>query len=145
MFSLTYSFLSLSVIVDNTFGAGGYIVRPIDHGADIVIHSATKWSKFITFLFLLTLCWPVFTVGGHGTTIAGVIIDSGNFDWAASGKFPGYTEPSEGFHGLIYSEKFGRKAFATKVRIEVLKDMGACLSPQSAFLMLQGSKSLDRF
>lgn len=72
----------IPLIVDNTFGMGGYLVRPIDHGADIVVHSATKW------------------IGGHGTTLGGVVIDSGKFDWAASGKFPDFTEPSEGYHGL---------------------------------------------
>ncbi|KAL8283640.1 hypothetical protein RQP46_005435 [Phenoliferia psychrophenolica] len=112
------------MIVDNTFGAGGYIVRPIEHGADIVVHSATKW------------------IGGHGTTIAGVVIDSGKFDWT-SGKFPKFTEPSPGYHGLRYVETFGRIAYATKVRIEVLKDLGATLSANSAFLILQGIETLS--
>ncbi|KAJ1303755.1 hypothetical protein OPQ81_008179 [Rhizoctonia solani] len=115
----------LPLIVDNTFGAGGYYVRPIEHGADIVVHSATKW------------------IGGHGTTIAGVIVDSGKFDWAASGRFPGFTEPSEGYHGLKFSETFGPLAFAVKLRTEILRDLGASLNPFGAFLLLQGLETLS--
>lgn len=115
----------IPLVVDNTFGAGGYIVRPIEFGADIVVHSATKW------------------IGGHGTTIAGVVIDSGKFDWVASGKFPGFTEPSEGYHGMRYSETFGAVAFAIKVRVEILRDLGSCLSANSAFLLLQGLETLS--
>ncbi|KAL8278640.1 hypothetical protein RQP46_008932 [Phenoliferia psychrophenolica] len=115
---------SIPLIVDNTFGAGGFLVRPIEHGADIVVHSATKW------------------IGGHGTTIAGVVIDGGKFDWS-SGRFPGFTEPSEGYHGLKFHETFGAVAFAIKVRVEVLRDLGSCLSPQSAFLLLQGLETLS--
>jgi len=103
----------------------GYLCRPIDHGADIVVQSATKW------------------IGGHGTTIAGVIIDSGKFDWAKSGKFPGFTSPSEGYHGLVFSETFGRVAFAIKVRTELLRDLGPCLNPFGAFLLLQGLETLS--
>ncbi|KAL1733488.1 Cys/Met metabolism PLP-dependent enzyme-domain-containing protein, partial [Schizophyllum commune] len=88
----------IPLIIDNTFGIGGYLIRPIEHGADIVVHSATKW------------------IGGHGTTIGGVIVDSGKFDWRKSGKFPGFTEPAEGYHGLIFSDTFGAAAFAVKVR-----------------------------
>lgn len=91
----------IPLIVDNTFGAGGYIIQPIKYGADVVVHSATKW------------------IGGHGTTIAGVIIDSGKFDWTKSGKFPAFTEPAEGYHGLRFSETFGAAAFAVRVRTEV--------------------------
>jgi O-acetylhomoserine/O-acetylserine sulfhydrylase len=116
---------NIPLIVDNTFGAGGYIVRPIEHGADIVVHSATKW------------------IGGHGTTIGGVVIDSGKFDWARSGKFPGFTQASEGYHGLKMSETFGPIAFAIKCRIEILRDLGACLNPFGAFLLLQGLETLS--
>ncbi|KAF8274333.1 O-acetylhomoserine ami [Lactarius quietus] len=112
------------LIVDNTFGMGGYLIRPIDHGADIVVHSATKW------------------IGGHGTTIAGVIVDSGKFDWT-SGRFPSFTSPSEGYHGLKFSETFGNHAFATKLRIEILRDLGATLNPFAAFLLLQGLETLS--
>ncbi len=91
----------IPLIVDNTFGIGGYLVRPIDFGADIIVHSATKW------------------IGGHGTTIAGVIIDAGKFDWKQNDKFPGFTEPSEGYHGLVFADTFGSVAYATKVRTEV--------------------------
>ncbi|KAM5541642.1 hypothetical protein V8D89_004832 [Ganoderma adspersum] len=113
------------LIVDNTFGMGGYLIRPIDHGADIVVHSATKW------------------IGGHGTTIAGVVIDSGKFDWTKSGRFPDFTEPSEGYHGLKFSETFGPVAFAVKVRVEVLRDLGSALNPFGAFLLLQGLETLS--
>jgi O-acetylhomoserine/O-acetylserine sulfhydrylase len=114
----------IPLIVDNTFGMGGYLIRPIEHGADIVVHSATKW------------------IGGHGTTIAGVIVDSGKFDWT-SGRFPDFTSPSEGYHGLKFSETFGNLAFATKLRIEILRDLGATLNPFAAFLLLQGLETLS--
>ncbi|CAE6427875.1 unnamed protein product, partial [Rhizoctonia solani] len=115
----------IPLIVDNTFGAGGYYIRPIEHGADIVVHSATKW------------------IGGHGTTIAGVVVDSGKFDWVASGRFPSFTEPSEGYHGLKFSELFGSLAFAGKLRAEILRDLGAALNPFGAFLLLQGLETLS--
>ncbi|EMD35934.1 hypothetical protein CERSUDRAFT_115838 [Gelatoporia subvermispora B] len=115
----------IPLIVDNTFGMGGYLVRPIDHGADIVVHSATKW------------------IGGHGTTIAGVIIDAGKFDWTRSGKFPSFTEPSDGYHGMKFSETFGPLAFAVKVRVEILRDLGSALNPFGAFLLLQGLETLS--
>ncbi|KAL1705798.1 Cys/Met metabolism PLP-dependent enzyme-domain-containing protein [Schizophyllum commune] len=115
----------IPLIIDNTFGIGGYLIRPIEHGADIVVHSATKW------------------IGGHGTTIGGVIVDSGKFDWRKSGKFPGFTEPAEGYHGLIFSDTFGAAAFAVKVRVELLRDVGPCLSPFAAFLLLQGLETLS--
>ncbi|EIN04427.1 O-acetylhomoserine ami [Punctularia strigosozonata HHB-11173 SS5] len=115
----------IPLIVDNTFGIGGYLIRPIDLGADIVVHSATKW------------------IGGHGTTIGGVVIDSGKFDWTRSGKFPSFTEPSEGYHGLVFSQTFGPLAFAVKVRVEILRDLGATLNPFAAFLLLQGLETLS--
>ncbi|KAK4222415.1 Cys/Met metabolism PLP-dependent enzyme-domain-containing protein [Podospora fimiseda] len=116
----------IPVIVDNTFGAGGYFVRPIDHGADIVVHSATKW------------------IGGHGTTIAGVIVDSGKFDWGANAKrFPQFVEPSEGYHGLKFWETFGAISFAIRVRVEILRDLGACLNPFGAQQLLIGIETLS--
>ncbi|KAH7910783.1 O-acetylhomoserine ami [Hygrophoropsis aurantiaca] len=115
----------IPLIVDNTFGMGGYVVRPIALGADIIVHSATKW------------------IGGHGNSIAGVIIDSGNFDWERSPKFAGYTKPSEGFVGPIVAEKFRTQAFTIKLRAELLRDIGAALSPLNAFLILQGLETLS--
>ncbi|EIW85017.1 O-acetylhomoserine ami [Coniophora puteana RWD-64-598 SS2] len=115
----------IPLIVDNTFGMGGYLVRPIDHGADIVLHSATKW------------------IGGHGTTIGGIIVDAGKFDWKRSGKFPGFTEPSEGYHGLVFSDTFGAVAFAVKLRVELLRDIGPALNPFGAFLLIQGLETLS--
>ncbi|CEP15677.1 hypothetical protein [Parasitella parasitica] len=112
------------LIVDNTFGAGGYLIRPIEHGADIVVHSATKW------------------IGGHGTTIGGVAIDSGKFDWA-NGRFPQFTEPSEGYHGMVFTEAFGNLAFAGRFRTEGVRDIGACQNPFAAFLLLQGVETLS--
>ncbi len=118
------------LIVDNTFGAAGYLARPIDHGADIVVASATKW------------------IGGHGTSIGGIIVDSGNFDWS-SGKFPEFTEPSPSYHGLVYADTFGvggpfgNIAFAIRARVEGLRDLGAALSPFNAFLLLQGVETLS--
>ncbi|MDJ0792190.1 MAG: O-acetylhomoserine aminocarboxypropyltransferase/cysteine synthase [Acidimicrobiia bacterium] len=118
------------LVVDNTFGAAGYLARPIDHGADIVVASATKW------------------IGGHGTSIGGVIIDSGNFDWR-NGRFPAFTEPSPGYHGLVFSDTFGPDgpfgniAFAIRARVEGLRDLGAALSPFNAFLLLQGVETLS--
>ena len=116
----------IPLIVDNTFGAAGYLIRPIEHGADIVVQSATKW------------------IGGHGTSIGGVIVDSGKFDWAASGKFPFFTEPSPGYHGLKFNDVFGPKGpfgniqFIIRARVEGLRDVGPALSPFNAFLLLQG-------
>jgi O-acetylhomoserine/O-acetylserine sulfhydrylase len=120
----------IPLIVDNTFGAGGYLARPIDHGADIVVHSATKW------------------IGGHGTSIGGVIVDSGNFDWG-NGKFPLFTEPSPGYHGLKFWDVFGTPgqlgniAFIIRARVEQLRDLGPALSPFNAFLLLQGLETLS--
>lgn len=120
----------IPLIVDNTFGAAGYLVRPIEYGADIIVASATKW------------------IGGHGTSIGGIIIDSGNFDWG-SGKFPIFTEPSPGYHGLNFNEVFGKGsefgniAFIVRARVEGLRDYGACLSPFNSFLFLQGLETLS--
>jgi O-acetylhomoserine/O-acetylserine sulfhydrylase len=117
-------------IVDNTFGAAGYLFRPIEHGANIVVESATKW------------------IGGHGTTIGGVIVDAGNFNWG-NGKFPGFTEPSEGYHGLKYWDifnfdgPFGNIAFIIKARVEGLRDVGPSQSPFNSFLLLQGLETLS--
>ncbi|CAI7599973.1 unnamed protein product [Penicillium manginii] len=114
------------VVVDNTFGAGGYFARPIDHGADIVVHSATKW------------------IGGHGTTIGGVIVDSGKFDWGKAGaRFPQFIEPSEGYHGLKFWETFGSIAFAIRVRVETLRDVGAALNPFAAQQLILGLETLS--
>ncbi|KAJ7199638.1 Cys/Met metabolism PLP-dependent enzyme-domain-containing protein [Mycena pura] len=115
----------IPLIVDNTFAMAGYMFRPIAHGADIVVHSATKW------------------IGGHGTSIGGVIIDAANFDWAASGKFPHFTEPAEGYHGLRFTDTFGKMAFAVKVRVELLRDIGACMNSFPGFLFLQGLETLS--
>jgi len=114
----------IPLIVDNTFGAGGYWCKPIEYGANIVVESATKW------------------IGGHGTSMGGVIIDAGNFNWANS-KFTQFTEPSEGYHGLVYSEKFGELAFIVRARIEGLRDFGPSISPFNSFLLLQGIETLS--
>ena len=121
---------NIPLVVDNTFGAAGYLCRPFDHGADIIVHSATKW------------------IGGHGTSIGGVLVDSGNFDWR-NGKFPIFTEPSPGYHGLVFSDvfgpdgPFGNIAFAIRARVEGLRDLGAAASPFNAFLFLQGLETLS--
>jgi len=114
----------IPLIVDNTFGAGGYLCKPIEYGANIVVESATKW------------------IGGHGTSMGGVIIDAGNFNWA-NGKFTQFTESSEGYHGLVYSEKFGELAFIVRARIEGLRDFGPSISPFNSFLLLQGIETLS--
>jgi O-acetylhomoserine (thiol)-lyase len=120
----------IPLIVDNTFGAGGYLCRPIEYGADILVHSATKW------------------IGGHGTSIGGVIVDSGKFNWG-NGKFPIFTEPSPGYHGLNFWEVFGPKgsfgniAFIIRARVEQLRDLGPCQSPFNSFLLLQGLETLS--
>ncbi|KAJ9190972.1 hypothetical protein DTO166G4_5909 [Paecilomyces variotii] len=114
------------LVVDNTFGAGGYFARPIDHGADIVVHSATKW------------------IGGHGTTIAGVVIDSGKFDWGKhAARFPQFVEPAEGYHGLKFWETFGPITFAIRVRVEILRDLGTALNPFAAQQLLLGIETLS--
>ncbi|MCJ1415377.1 Homocysteine synthase [Xylographa parallela] len=114
------------VVVDNTFGAGGYFCRPIEHGADIVVHSATKW------------------IGGHGTTIGGVIVDSGKFDWGKNAKrFPQMNDPSEGYHGLKFWDTFGPITFAIRCRVEILRDLGAALNPFAAHEFLLGLETLS--
>lgn len=121
---------NIPLVVDNTFGAGGYLFRPIEHGANIVVESATKW------------------IGGHGTSIGGVIVDGGNFNWG-NGKFPLFTEPSEGYHGLKFWDVFGDKspfgniAFIVRARVEGLRDYGPAISPFNAFLLLQGLETLS--
>ncbi|KAI0660172.1 O-acetylhomoserine ami [Cubamyces menziesii] len=115
----------IPLIVDNTFGIGGYLIRPIEYGADIVTHSATKW------------------IGGHGTVLGGVVIDGGKFDWAGSGKFPDFTELAEGYHGMRFVDTFGRAVLAVKVRLDVLRDMGPAMDPFAAFLLLQGLETLS--
>ncbi len=115
---------SIPFIVDNTFGAGGYLCRPKDFGANIVLHSATKW------------------IGGHGNSIAGIVVDCGNFDWS-SGRFPIFTEPSPAYKGLSFHEAFGAAAFAVRLRAEGLRDFGSCLSPFNAFMLLTGVETLS--
>jgi O-acetylhomoserine (thiol)-lyase len=120
----------LPIIVDNTFGAAGYLFRPLEHGAHIVVSSATKW------------------IGGHGTSIGGVIVDGGNFNWG-NGKYPQFTEPSEGYHGLVFWNVFGTPgpfgniAFIIRARVEGLRDFGPSLSPFNSFLLLQGLETLS--
>ncbi len=120
----------VALIVDNTFGAGGAIARPIDHGANVVVQSATKW------------------IGGHGTSVGGVIVDAGNFDWG-NGRYPLFTEPSPSYHGLNFWEVFGEQgpfgniAFAIRARVEGLRDVGPALSPFNSFLLLQGVETLS--
>ena len=113
----------IPLIVDNTFGTP-YLIRPIEFGADVVVHSATKF------------------IGGHGSSLGGVIIDSGKFDWAASGKFPGLTEPDPSYHGVKYVEALGNLAYIMKIRVTLLRDTGATLAPFHSFLFLQGLESL---
>jgi O-acetylhomoserine/O-acetylserine sulfhydrylase len=121
---------NIPFIVDNTFGGGGYLIRPIEYGANIVVESATKW------------------IGGHGTSLGGVIVDAGNFNWG-NGKFPEFTEPSEGYHGLKYWDLFnfdsphGNIAFITKARVEGLRDIGPAPSPFNSFLLVQGLETLS--
>lgn len=114
---------NIPLIVDNTCPSP-YLLRPIEFGADIVVHSATKF------------------LGGHGTSMAGIIVDSGKFDWAASGKFPEFTEPDESYHGVKYSEAFGNMAYIVKARVQLLRDMGAAISPFNAFQIVQGIETL---
>ena len=114
----------IPLIVDNTFGACGFLCKPIDYGVNIVVESATKW------------------IGGHGTSMGGVIVDAGNYNWA-NGKFPQFSEPSEGYHGLVYTETFGDLAFITRARVEGLRDFGPAISPFNSFLLLQGMETLS--
>lgn len=113
----------IPLIVDNTFPSP-YLLRPIEHGADIVVHSATKF------------------IGGHGTSLGGVIVDSGKFDWKASGRFPGLTEPDPSYHGVIYTEAVGPIAYIIKARVQLLRDLGAAISPFNSWLLLQGLETL---
>ncbi|GGH67399.1 O-acetylhomoserine aminocarboxypropyltransferase [Paenibacillus silvae] len=113
----------IPLILDNTFPSP-YLLRPIEHGADIVVHSATKF------------------IGGHGTSIGGVIVDSGKFDWKASGKFPGLTEPDPSYHGVVYTEAVGPIAYIIKARVQLLRDLGASISPFNSWLLLQGLETL---
>ena len=121
---------NIPFIVDNTFGAGGYIFKPLEHGANVVVESATKW------------------IGGHGTSIGGVIVDGGNYDWG-NGKFPQFSEPSEGYHGLVFSKvfgvggPFGNIQFIIRARVEGLRDFGPAISPFNSFLLLQGLETLS--
>ncbi|WP_291122113.1 O-acetylhomoserine aminocarboxypropyltransferase/cysteine synthase family protein [Empedobacter sp. UBA7620] len=121
---------NIPFIVDNTFGAGGYIFKPLEHGANVVVESATKW------------------IGGHGTSIGGVIVDGGNYDWG-NGKFPQFSEPSEGYHGLVFSDVFGVNGpfgniqFIIRARVEGLRDFGPAISPFNSFLLLQGLETLS--
>ncbi|WP_432650741.1 O-acetylhomoserine aminocarboxypropyltransferase/cysteine synthase family protein [Huintestinicola sp.] len=114
----------IPLVIDSTF-ATPYLIRPIEHGADIVVHSATKF------------------IGGHGTTLGGVIVDSGKFDWEASGKFPSITEPNPSYHGISFTKAVGAAAFVTKIRAILLRDTGATISPFNAFLLLQGLETLS--
>ena len=114
----------IPLVIDNTFGTP-YLIRPIEYGADIVVHSATKF------------------IGGHGTSLGGVIIDSGKFDWEASGKFPSITEPNSSYHGISFSKAVGAAAFVTKIRAILLRDTGAAISPFNAFLLIQGLETLS--
>lgn len=114
----------LPLVIDNTFGTP-YLIRPIEHGADIVVHSATKF------------------IGGHGTTLGGVIVDGGTFDWAASGRYPWISEPNPSYRGVKFTEAAGAAAFATYIRAILLRDTGATISPFAAFLLLQGTETLS--
>ena len=120
----------LPLIVDNTFGAGGYLFRPLEHGANVVVESATKW------------------IGGHGTSIGGVVVDGGNYNWG-NGKYPQFTEPSEGYHGLVFNDvfgiggPFGNIQFAIRTRVEGLRDFGPSISPFNSFLLIQGLETLS--
>lgn len=115
---------NLPLVIDNTFGTP-YLIRPIEHGADIVIHSATKF------------------IGGHGTTLGGIIVDSGNFDWSSSKNYPGISEPNPSYHGVSFVQAAGKAAFVTYIRAILLRDTGATISPFAAFLLLQGTETLS--
>lgn len=115
---------NIPLIIDNTFGTP-YLIRPIEYGADIVIHSATKF------------------IGGHGTSIGGVIVDSGKFNWLNNDRFPGFNEADPSYNGLVYARDIGEAAFITKARVQILRDTGACLSPFNSFLFIQGLETLS--
>ena len=117
----------IPLVVDNTFGAAGTLSRPIDYGANVIVHSATKW------------------IGGHGTAIGGVVVDAGRFDWtspSSRARFPEFTTPDPSYHGLVYTEAFGPAAFIIKLRVQLLRDLGPALSPFNSFLFLQGVETL---
>ncbi len=114
----------IPLIIDNTFGMGGYLCKPITLGADIVTHSCTKW------------------IGGHGTSMGGIVIDGGHFDWSASGKFPEFTEPADGYHGMRFWDTYGLAALANKLRMDAMRDLGPCMSPFNAWLFLQGLETI---
>ena len=114
----------IAVVTDNTFGAGGFLCRPIEWGVNVVTHSATKW------------------IGGHGTSLGGVVVDGGNFDWG-NGRYPLLSEPSEGYHGFNFWKECGKTAFATRTRCEGLRDIGPCISPFNAWILLQGTETLS--
>lgn len=114
----------LPLVIDNTFGTP-YLIRPIEYGADIVVHSATKF------------------IGGHGTSLGGIIVDSGRFDWKASGRFPQLSEPDPSYHGQVFTELAGAAAYVTRIRTVLLRDTGAAYSPFNAFLLLQGLETLS--
>jgi O-acetylhomoserine (thiol)-lyase len=114
----------LPVVIDNTFGTP-YLIRPLEHGADIVVHSATKF------------------IGGHGTSLGGVIVDGGKFDWKASGKYPQIADPNPSYHGISFVDAVGPAAYVTYIRAILLRDQGACISPFNAFLLLQGTETLS--
>jgi O-acetylhomoserine (thiol)-lyase len=114
----------IPLIIDNTFGTP-YLIRPIEHGADIVVHSATKF------------------LGGHGTSLGGVIVDSGKFDWKASGKFPQLSAPDPSYHGIVFADAVGAAAYVTRIRAVILRDTGATISPFNAFILLQGVETLS--
>src|SRR5690606_31361807 len=120
----------LPLVVDNTFGAGGYLFRPFEHGANVIVHAATKW------------------IGGQGSSIGGVVIDGGNYNWG-NGKFKQFSEPSDGYHGLVFSDvfgvdsSFGNIQFAIRARVEGLRDLGTALSPFNSFLFIQGLETLS--
>ena len=114
----------IPLVIDNTF-ATPFLCRPIEHGADIVIHSATKF------------------MGGHGTVMGGVVVDGGKFDWAGSGKFPGLSEPNPSYHGIVFTEAVGNLAYIVKLRTTLMRDLGACISPFNSFLLLQGLETLS--
>lgn len=115
---------NIPLIIDNTFGTP-YLIRPIEHGADIVVHSATKF------------------IGGHGTSIGGIIVDSGKFNWLDNNKFPEFNEPDPSYNGLVYAKDVGEAAFITKARVQILRDTGACISPLNSFLFIQGLETLS--
>ena len=115
---------NIPLIIDNTFGTP-YLIRPIEHGADIVVHSATKF------------------IGGHGSSLGGVIVDGGTFDWKKSGKFPQLTEPDPSYHGLVFADAVGAAAYVTRIRAILLRDTGATISPFNAFILLQGLETLS--